>query len=170
MNVDSLMKAGDSHGTHFHIPPFSCVAERLHTSSNPVTGLYYGHLIDDHKSTSYFIFLTGNAAVKTMNLFHFMSGVLQKFCRRQSGNSSADDRNVSRSLGGGKSLLDDVEKLPVISVLQAVKQRISEDPTDGDHHHHADQDQRNWGRRTTTHNKTKKFRWMGFNWSQSQLI
>lgn len=73
-----------------------------------------------------------------------MSGVLQKFCRRQSGNSPADDRDVAWRLGGGKSLLDHVEKLPVIGVLQAVKQRISEDPTDGDHHHHADQDQRNW--------------------------
>lgn len=93
-----------------------------------------------------------------------MSGVLQKFCRRQSGNSPADDRNVAWRLGGGKSVLNDVEKLPVISVLQAVKERISEDPTDGDHHHHADQDQRNWG---GGHNKTTKFRSMRFNWSSA---
>lgn len=71
-----------------------------------------------------------------------MSGVLQKLCRRQSGDPPADDRNVARRLGGGKSLLDDVQKLRVIGVLQALKKRISKNPADGEHHH-ADQGQRN---------------------------
>lgn len=41
----SLMKAGNPHGTHFCIPAFSSVPEGFYTSSNTITGFYYGHLV-----------------------------------------------------------------------------------------------------------------------------
>lgn len=41
----SLVKAGDPHGARFCIPAFFPVPEGLHTTSNTVTGFYYGHLV-----------------------------------------------------------------------------------------------------------------------------
>lgn len=71
-----------------------------------------------------------------------MPGILQKPCRRQSGDPPADDRHVARGPGGGKPLLHDAEELRVIGVLQALKKGISKNPPDSEHHQ-ADQSQRN---------------------------
>lgn len=60
--ADSLMEAGDPHGAHLHVPAFFFVAERLHSASNPLAGLDYGHLVDDD-----IVFPAGNAAVKVRN-------------------------------------------------------------------------------------------------------
>lgn len=50
---------------------------------------------------------------------------------------------MTRCLSGRKTFIHNVEKLAVVSVLEALVQRVSKDPAYGKHHN-PDQNQRNW--------------------------
>lgn len=50
---------------------------------------------------------------------------------------------MTRCLSGRKAFVHNVKKLAVVSVLEALIQRVSKDPTNSKHHS-PDQNQRNW--------------------------
>lgn len=76
---------------------------------------------------------------------HLVAGILQKLGSRQSSDAPADDCHMARCLCGRKTFIHDVEKLAVVCVLEALKQRVSNDPVDSENYD-PDENQRNWGR------------------------